>query len=410
MAKLGRKDTNRNLETLLELDKSAGVKNVMPHVSRKMMPGHGLEFSNLSYSVMKKQKKDGVWIKKKAYLLNDLSGQAMRRQIMAIMGPSGGGQFTFLDALAGRIAQGSHEGSVKIDGKSRVTTSYMKMISSYVMQDDQLFPMLTVFETFVFAAEVRLPPSISREEKKKRVIELLDQLGLQSTIHTYIGDEGRRGVSGGQRRRVSMGIDIIHKPSLLFLDEPTSGLDSTITILARGRLIYIGTPSALPAHLSGFGRPVPDRENSLEYLPDVIKEYDESTVGLDPLVLYQREGIKPDQAARTPVRKTPKTPRTPHVKIPAGSRQAIKLFSQGFSIGSRTPRANSAGFDYNDDDDHDEDFDNSLERSRAKTPMMSMHSGVYNPRLGFSFLQRFLCLALPRCGENSSPSAIMDSS
>lgn len=61
----------------------------------------------------------------------------------------------------------------------QVTTSYMKMISSYVMQDDQLFPALTVFETFMFAAEVRLPPSISRDEKKKRVYELLDQLGLQ---------------------------------------------------------------------------------------------------------------------------------------------------------------------------------------------------------------------------------------
>lgn len=60
----------------------------------------------------------------------------------------------------------------------QVTASYMKMISSYVMQDDQLFAMLTVFETFMFAAEVRLPPSLSRSEKKKRVVELLDQLGL----------------------------------------------------------------------------------------------------------------------------------------------------------------------------------------------------------------------------------------
>ncbi|OMO69879.1 ABC transporter-like protein [Corchorus olitorius] len=192
MAKQGRYTANRSLETL----------------------------------VIKKQKKDGVWIKKEAYLLNDISGQAMRGEILAIMGPSGAGKSTFLDALAGRIAQGSLEGSVRIDGKP-VTASYMKMISSYVMQDDQLFPMLTVYETFMFAAEVRLPPSISREEKKKRVNELLAQLGLESAAHTYIGDEGRRGVSGGERRRVSIGIDIIHKPSLLFLDEPTSGLDST---------------------------------------------------------------------------------------------------------------------------------------------------------------------------------------
>ncbi|RVX17945.1 ABC transporter G family member 16 [Vitis vinifera] len=121
-----------------------------------MIPGQGLEFSNLSYSVPKQQKKDGATITKEVYLLNDLSGQAVRGEIMAILGPSGAGKSTFLDALAGRIARGSLEGSVKINGKP-VSASYMKMVSSYVMQDDQLFAMLTVFETLMFAAEVRLP-------------------------------------------------------------------------------------------------------------------------------------------------------------------------------------------------------------------------------------------------------------
>uniref|UniRef100_A0A162B783 ABC transporter domain-containing protein n=1 Tax=Daucus carota subsp. sativus TaxID=79200 RepID=A0A162B783_DAUCS len=400
MAKFVRTN-NKSLESLLDMDKSAQVKkNMVRQNSRKIVPGQGLEFSNLSYSVVKKLKKDGVWINKETYLLNDISGQALRGEVMAIMGPSGAGKSTFLDALAGRIHQGSLEGSVRIDSKP-VSTSYMKMISSYVMQDDQLFAMLTVYETFMFAAEVRLPPSISRSEKKKRVYELLDQLGLTSSAHTYIGDEGRRGVSGGERRRVSIGIDIIHKPSLLFLDEPTSGLDSTsafsvvekvkdiarsgsivlmtihqpsfriqmlldrITVLARGRLIYMGNPSALPAHLSGFGRPVPESENSLEYLLDVIKEYDESTVGLDPLVLYQCDGIKPDQAARTPVQRMPRTPKTPRQKTPGPKH--ISLRSHQFTVGNATPRAESGrSFDYNDDD-NDEDFDNSLERSKTVT-------------------------------------------
>ncbi|KAH9801773.1 ABC transporter domain-containing protein [Citrus sinensis] len=408
------------------MDKSLAAKNnnnkdaVVAAAGLKMIPGHGLEFKNLSYSIMKKQKKDGVWITKEAYLLHDISGQAIRGEIMAIMGPSGAGKSTFLDALAGRIAQGSLEGSVRIDGKP-VTTSYMKMVSSYVMQDDQLFPMLTVFETFMFAAEVRLPPSISRDEKKKRVYELLDQLGLRSATHTYIGNEGRRGVSGGERRRVSIGIDIIHKPSLLFLDEPTSGLDSTsaysvvekvkdiartgsivlmtihqpsyriqmlldrIIVLARGRLVYMGSPVALPAHLAGFGRTVPDGENSLEYLLDVIKEYDESTVGLGPLVLYQRDGIKPDQAARTPF---PKIPRTPASR----SKHAISLRSQAFSFstGNMTPGANSTQFDYyDDDDDDDEEFDKSLERKTAATPIINMQSGAYNNRLASQFYKDF---------------------
>ncbi|KVH96196.1 ABC transporter G family member 17-like [Cynara cardunculus var. scolymus] len=411
--RFARTDTNRSLETLLDLDKSSKkMGGQLPN--QKLEPGHGLEFNDLSYSVMKKQKKDGVWITKETFLLNQISGQAMRGEIMAIMGPSGAGKSTFLDALAGRIAQGSLEGSVRIDGKP-VSASYMKMISSYVMQDDQLFAMLTVFETFMFAAEVRLPPSLSRSEKKKRVVELLDQLGLTSTAHTYIGDEGRRGVSGGERRRVSIGIDIIHKPSLLFLDEPTSGLDSTsafsvvekvkdiarsgsivlmtihqpsfriqmlldrITVLARGKLIYLGSPNALSAHLAGFERPVPDNENNIEYLLDVIKEYDESTIGLDPLVMYQRDGLKPDQVAQTPI---PKTPRTPYGKTPH-SQKHIALRSLQFSSTSTTPRANSTTFDYHEGESEDE-FDNSRERKMANTPM-NMQSGAYNPRLASQF-------------------------
>ncbi|KAK8269120.1 hypothetical protein V6Z11_D11G109000 [Gossypium hirsutum] len=434
MAKTGRHTANKSLESLLDTDKSAAAaggggrkSNAMapPVPVRKTIPGHGFEFSNLSYSVIKKQKKDGEWIKKEAYLLNDISGQAMRGEVMAIMGPSGAGKSTFLDALAGRIARGSLQGSVRIDGKP-VTTSYMKMISSYVMQEDQLFPMLTVQETFMFAAEVRLPPSISRVEKKKRVNELLSQLGLETAAHTYIGDEGRRGVSGGERRRVSIGIDIIHKPPLLFLDEPTSGLDSTsaysvvekvkdiarggsivlmtihqpsfriqllldrITVLARGRLIYMGSPTSLPAHLSSFGRPVPDGENSLEYLLDVIKEYDESTVGLDPLVVYQRDGIKPDQVARTPIPKTPKTPKTPKNMKTPGSRHAISLRSNVFSV---TNQSQSGRFDYNEDEkEEEEDFDYSLERKSSRwqpqTPMSTSHSGAY-PRLASQFYKDF---------------------
>ncbi|CAD6247207.1 unnamed protein product [Miscanthus lutarioriparius] len=381
-------------------------------------PGQGLEFKELSYSVIKKQKKDGVKVKNEVYLLNDISGQALRGQVTAILGPSGAGKSTFLDALAGRIAKGSLEGSVSIDGRS-VTTSYMKQISSYVMQDDQLFPMLTVLETLRFAAEVRLPPSLSRAEKLNRVWELIEQLGLQTTAHTYIGDEGIRGVSGGERRRVSIGTDIIHKPSLLFLDEPTSGLDSTsaysvvdkvkeiakggsivlmtihqpsfriqmlldrIVILARGRLIYLGSPITLPAHLAGFGRPVPDGENSIEYLLDVIKEYDESTLGLEPLVAYQRDGSKPDEAAKTPI---PKTPRTPHQK--SVQFRQMQLKSNQFSVTTGTPHANTfSNFESYNIDDEEEEFDNSLER-KSHTPL---HTGTstYHPRLASQFYKDF---------------------
>lgn len=118
MAKFVRTNTNKSLESLLDIDKLALVKkNMGRQQTRKIIPGQGLEFSNLSYSVVKKLKKDGVWINKETYLLNDISGQALRGEVMAIMGPSGAGKSTFLDALAGRIHQGSLEGSVRIDNK-----------------------------------------------------------------------------------------------------------------------------------------------------------------------------------------------------------------------------------------------------------------------------------------------------
>lgn len=102
----------------MDMDKSVkAAKQAAQRVPRKMTPGQGLEFSNLSYSVLKKQNKDGMKINREVYLLNDISGQAGRGEIMAILGPSGAGKSTFLDALAGRIARGSLEGSVKIDGK-----------------------------------------------------------------------------------------------------------------------------------------------------------------------------------------------------------------------------------------------------------------------------------------------------
>lgn len=108
-------DADRNLEALLAMDKPP--VQVFPEPITKGFLGQGLEFENLSYTVMKKQKKDGVWITKEAFLLNDISGQARRGEVTAILGPSGAGKSTFLDALAGRIAQGSLEGSVTVDGR-----------------------------------------------------------------------------------------------------------------------------------------------------------------------------------------------------------------------------------------------------------------------------------------------------
>ncbi|MCO5607296.1 hypothetical protein L7F22_061489 [Adiantum nelumboides] len=311
----------------------------------------GLMFEDLTYTVTKKIKKDGKWISKDIDLLHQIAGFAPKAMVTAVMGPSGAGKSTFLDALAGRIATGSLGGTVKLDGH-RVSPTLIKRASAYVMQDDQLFPMLTVWETLMFAAEVRLGNKVSQEEKRMRVVKLIDQLGLNSAQNTFIGDEGHRGISGGERRRVSIGVDIIHGPSLLFLDEPTSGLDSTsafsviekihaiaetgstviltihqpsfriqkllnhLIVLARGKLVYQGPPSNVPAHLVGMNRKVPKGENSIEYLLDVIQEYDWSAYGVDPLMIYARDGLPPAHNGPLPER-TPRV-QTTHKSLHAG--------------------------------------------------------------------------------------------
>ncbi|XVE96791.1 hypothetical protein REPUB_Repub02eG0253500 [Reevesia pubescens] len=161
-------------------------------------------------------------------LLNDISGEGRERKILAILGPSGLGKSTLMDALANRIDKHSLKGSITLNGEV-MESSLVKVISAYVMQDDVLFPMLTVEETLMFLAEFRLPRPFLKEKKKTWVqaLPLIDQLGLRNAANTVIGDEGHIDVSGGERRRASIGIDIIHDPILLFLNEPTSRLDST---------------------------------------------------------------------------------------------------------------------------------------------------------------------------------------
>ncbi|XP_031486776.1 ABC transporter G family member 20-like [Nymphaea colorata] len=252
-------------------------------------------------------------------LLNRISGEAREGEILAVVGASGSGKSTLIDALANRIAKKSLRGSVKLNGEA-IDGRLMRSISAYVRQDDLLFPMLTVEETLSFAAEFRLPQTLSKEKKQARVQALIEQLGLRRAAKTIIGDEGHRGVSGGERRRVSIGIDIVHDPILLFLDEPTSGLDSTsafmvvkvlqriartgsivimsihqpsyrivglldrMVFLSNGNTVYNGPSTHLPAFLAEFGRPVPENESPIEFALDLIRELEVSQDGTKNLV------------------------------------------------------------------------------------------------------------------------------
>ncbi|KAI3943534.1 hypothetical protein MKW92_032456 [Papaver armeniacum] len=247
-------------------------------------------------------------------LLNDISGAAREGEILAVLGASGSGKSTLIDAIAGRIDKRTLKGSVMLNDEA-LNTRLLKLLSAYVMQDDLLLPMLTVEETLMFSAELRLPCLLSKSKKKARVEALIHQLGLQNAANTIIGDESHRGVSGGERRRVSIGINIIHDPVILFLDEPTSGLDSSsaltvvktlqriaqsgsivimsihqptyrilglldrLTFLSRGQIVYSGTPTDLSRFFSELGHPISENENPTEFALDLINEYEGSEGG-----------------------------------------------------------------------------------------------------------------------------------
>lgn len=164
------------------------------------------------------------------HILNDLSGSAKSGELLAIMGPTGCGKTSLLNLLAARVsASGSKAveltGSVTVNGRPRHDDSFRK-ISSYVLQDDRLFPHLTVCETLFLAAQFYLSSEVSTESKYQLVESVMEELGLAKTRDTIIGDEKVRGVSGGERKRANIAVQLISDPAILFLDEPTSGLDS----------------------------------------------------------------------------------------------------------------------------------------------------------------------------------------
>lgn len=157
-------------------------------------------------------------------ILKGITGMVQPGEVLAMLGPSGSGKTTLLTALGGRLG-GRLAGTITYNGKP--FSNAMKRNTGFVTQDDVLYPHLTVTETLVFTALLRLPNSLSKEEKIQHAEAVITQLGLTKCNNSIVGGERLRGISGGERKRVSIGQEMLINPSLLFLDEPTSGLDST---------------------------------------------------------------------------------------------------------------------------------------------------------------------------------------
>ncbi|KAM3238200.1 ABC transporter G family member 22 isoform X2 [Capsicum annuum] len=182
-----------------------------------------VEFQDVKYTVALKGVENSNAEK---CILQGVSGSACPGEILALMGPSGGGKTTLLKLLSGKVKNDSG----MITYNDQPYNKSLKQRIGFVLQDDVVFHHLTVKETLTYAALLRLPNTLSKEQKKARAIRVIDELGLERCQDTIIGGAFVRGISGGERKRVCIGNEILLNPSLLFLDEPTSGLDSTTAL------------------------------------------------------------------------------------------------------------------------------------------------------------------------------------
>ncbi|XP_059648636.1 ABC transporter G family member 21 [Cornus florida] len=189
-----------------------------------------LRFEDVAYSINLRTTKDSFLCTSAAEakptrtILTGVSGIVRPGELLSMLGPSGSGKTTLLTALAGRLP-GKVSGTITYNGQP--FSSSMKRKTGFVSQDDVLYPHLTVLETLTFAALLRLPKKLTKEEKIEQAELIIIELGLTRCRNSVVGGPLFGGVSGGERKRVSIGQEMLVNPSLLLLDEPTSGLDST---------------------------------------------------------------------------------------------------------------------------------------------------------------------------------------
>ena len=263
----------------------------------KLMADHKpatLSFENVLYNIKGKQ------------ILSGVTGSVHPGELLAIMGASGAGKTSFLDILARKKKLGTATGDFWLNGE-KVADDEFKNVIGFVDQDDTMLPTLTVHETIVDSALLRLPKEMSTAAKIQKVEDVERQLGIYHIRHQIIGSEDSgRGISGGEKRRVGIACELVTSPSILFLDEPTSGLDAfnafnvieclvtlvktynrtvvftihqprsnivalfdQLILLAEGRTVYSGPFKKCQAYFDSIGYACPPGFNIADYLVDL---------------------------------------------------------------------------------------------------------------------------------------------
>ncbi|XP_066601780.1 ATP-binding cassette sub-family G member 1-like [Prorops nasuta] len=252
-----------------------------------------LHFEDVSYSV-----RAGIIRKETKQLISKICGEFRPGELTAIMGPSGAGKSTFMDVMAGFTLPSKISGNIKVNGKKRDLATF-KRSSAYIMQDSSnLAPHLTVEEAMLVSADLKL--TVARSEKLQRIDEILTAMGLDS-IRQSLTEE----LSGGQKKRLAVALELIDNPPIMFFDEPTSGLDSVsskqcvkllkdlasdgrtiictihqpsatlfnmidhLYVLAGGSCVYAGSTCNLVPYLGSIGLKCPTHYNPADFLMEI---------------------------------------------------------------------------------------------------------------------------------------------
>eukprot|EP00512_Aurantiochytrium_limacinum_P012641 CAMPEP_0171568526 /NCGR_PEP_ID=MMETSP0961-20121227/1814_1 /TAXON_ID=87120 /ORGANISM="Aurantiochytrium limacinum, Strain ATCCMYA-1381" /LENGTH=677 /DNA_ID=CAMNT_0012122667 /DNA_START=84 /DNA_END=2117 /DNA_ORIENTATION=- len=286
-------------EISLEEAREVSLTQLNPHEYIRVT----VETENLSYFVGKG--------KTRKQILHDVNVKFQPGELTAILGPSGSGKTTTISILLGNAA-GQKTGKVFVNGIEG-PPKHFKSVAKLVPQEDVLLASLTVRETLYYQSELVLPEVWSRAMKDLRVLEVVRALSIEDCLDVRIGTVDERGVSGGQRKRVSIAMDLLSNPATLFVDEPTSGLDSKtaedvvrilsglakpqdggpqrtivctihqpsyrifslfdqLVLLAAGRVAYRGPMSQVELFFEEMGLATPPRENPADHYMRVLQD------------------------------------------------------------------------------------------------------------------------------------------
>uniref|UniRef100_A0A7N0TPC8 ABC transporter domain-containing protein n=1 Tax=Kalanchoe fedtschenkoi TaxID=63787 RepID=A0A7N0TPC8_KALFE len=183
-------------------------------------------FDSVNYFVdMPREMKEQGVSEDRLQLLRDVTGAFRPGVLTALMGVSGAGKTTLMDVLAGRKTGGYIEGDIRISGHPKKQETFAR-ISGYCEQNDIHSPQLTVKESLIFSAFLRLPNEIGDEQKMKFVEEVMELVELRNLENALVGLPGVTGLSTEQRKRLTISVELVANPSIIFMDEPTSGLDA----------------------------------------------------------------------------------------------------------------------------------------------------------------------------------------